>query len=173
MLKYTVKQIDANSDDFIVSILDESSEYNTKFCKVTNLKVSEDNSLDFEIELPKTDETLFNDEKFLQEIEYIVGDIFKKSVDMIYEGQSQMLLLESKLMNVFELNNLKNKNTEKPLIQSFLEKGFLVIDSKDKESIPLTAVDMTTSKEYNLTNSTELKEIYDIVFPKTSSLIIQ
>ena len=77
MLQYVVSQSD--NDNFIITIME--GEFKGTAVKIVNLKMAEDGTMDFEIELPKNKTELFENETFKEEISEMVGDIVKKYGD--------------------------------------------------------------------------------------------
>lgn len=163
MLKYSVSQ--SSGDNFLVTILEEGK-YKGVICNIVDLKFEQDGTLDFEIELPKNKVELFEDEEFKEEISVIVGDVFKKAVEGIYNTQDQMTKIEEHITKKLEENNIQ-KNNDRMIIEQFMEKGFLLkIDKTEDGKEKYVAVDIKTNIPYDMDAEPDFEKVTSVVFRK-------
>lgn len=157
MLEYSVCQ---SNDDIIITILE--GDYKSVAAKIVNLQFDSSGSPSFELELPKTRTELFEDEVFIKEVQLIVGDILKKSVDYIWDSQLELSEINEKMdkLLIDKKINVDKKLTE---IERFMKNGYLLKLDETKENI--IAVDMNDSKEYNLSNDKDFDYIKSKIYP--------
>ena len=128
MLQYVVSQSD--KDNFIITLME--GDYKGTAVKIVNLKMAEDGTMDFEIELPKNKTELFTNDAFKEEISEVVGDVIKKSIEAVYKSQEELSEIETEVGKILEENNVK-RDENKLLIETFMSKGYLLKIEEDDD----------------------------------------
>ena len=161
MLQYVVSQSD--NDNFIITIME--GEYKGTAVKIVNLKMAEDGTMDFEIELPKNKTELFENETFKEEISEMVGDVVKKSIEAVYKSQAELSEIETEVGKILDENNVK-RDENKLLIETFMSKGLLLkIEEDDDKKHHYVAIDIKTNQVYDLSSKEEFETVRQRVYP--------
>ena len=152
MLEYTVNY--TNEEDLIITILE--GKYKSVVAKIVDLKIDESGHPTFELELPSTKTDLFNDEVFINEIQMIVGDVLKKSIDFLWNTQEELIEINNKMCDLLMNKNvlLSDEQTE---LERCMTKGVLLKLDETKEKV--IAIDMSENKEYDLSNDGDFEYI--------------
>lgn len=160
MLQYVVSQSD--KDNFIITIME--GDYKGVAVKIVNLQMEETGELDFEIELPSNKTELFKDKTFEDEISMIVGDVVKKSINAIYDTQDELIKIEETVGKIINDKNVR-RDESKLLIETFMEKGYLLKINKEEDGDKFVAIDIHTNETFNLENDDDFEKIRQKVFP--------
>lgn len=160
MLQYVVSQSD--KDNFIITIME--GDYKGVAVKIVNLQMEETGELDFEIELPSNKTELFKDKTFEDEISMIVGDVVKKSINAIYNTQDELIKIEETVGKIINDKNVR-RDESKLLIETFMEKGYLLKINKEEDGDKFVAIDIHTNETFNLENDDDFEKIRQKVFP--------
>lgn len=160
MLQYVVSQSD--NENFIITIME--GDYKGVAVKIVNLQMEETGELNFEIELPSNKTELFNDKTFEDEIGIIVGDVVKKSINAIYETQEDLTKIEEFVGKIIKDKNI-NRDESKLLIETFMEKGYLLKINKEEDGDKFVAIDIHTNETFNLENNDDFEKVRQKVFP--------
>lgn len=155
MLEYNVTQ--TQDENLLITIID--TKYKGVVAKVVDLKFEENGEPTFELELPSTKTHLFDDEDFINNIQEIVGDIIRKSVDFIWNTQEELIEINEQMLELLKLKNI-SVSTDITEIERMMLKGFLL----RKEDNNLYAVDMSENKEYDLANDDDFEFIRQKIY---------
>lgn len=156
MIEYSVSQ---SNDDLIVTILEGN--YKSVVSKIVDLKFDNDGTPSFELELPTTKTELFNDEQFIKEIQNIVGDVLKKSIDFMWNSQEELITINDKMCDLL-INKKISVSKDYTEIERCMTKGFLLKLDENKENV--IAIDMKENKEYYLSNEDDFNYIRKMVY---------
>ena len=150
--KYKI-MINNDTDTIFIQLTDEK--YKKYVAKVGHIEWTENNDIDFDMEVPEGNEFLYEDDDFCTEIQKVVGDIVAKSVNTYWnEAEKQILTdLNSKVEKVMSQFNIKLEDG-KSMIETFADKGY-VISEDDKNRV--TAIKPETEEIYHFDNRDDLQ----------------
>lgn len=156
MLEYNILNYDEN-DGIIISITSEK--YMGAIFKIINLQLDEQNNFTFSLELAKKNESLFKDNDFLNEVQLIVGDIVKKSVNNIW-GEVENIVKK----NIILTDRLKDYGIDISLdrtpIEFFMKHGLLL--DYDEENDKVIIIKISNGNKIDIDNADELFKIKEL-----------
>lgn len=155
-LKY---QVTPCGEDFIITVLEEGDYYGIPV-KITGLKFDETGSVEFEIELPEKAKELFNDDKFKDLIERMVGDSVQKATSSLFNAQKDLMEIEEKVSKILKDKNVKY-DENKAMIEIFAEKQYLLTKDEDK----IIAINLKTGEKYDIEDDESFNKLRKIIFP--------
>lgn len=159
MMKYDMV-VNEDKDTFLIRI--NEAEYQNIVIKVGNLAFDENNSVEFDMELPEGHTELYDNEEFCNNVSEIVGDILKKAVNMFWGGctEEAMTALEEKAKKAFENENVQLPDG-KSFLQTFGEKGYVFMEEDDET---VSVVHIKSGKKYYLDKPEQMNFIKNEIF---------
>ena len=156
MLEYNILNYDEN-DGIIISITSEK--YMGAIFKIIDLQLDEQNNFTFSLELAKKNESLFKDNDFLNEVQLIVGDIVKRSVNNIW-GEAENIVKK----NIILTDRLKDYGIDISLdttpIEFFMKHGLLL--DYDEENDKVIIIKISNGNKIDIDNADELFKIKEL-----------
>jgi len=151
MISYNIA-INDEKDTIIVQLLDEP--FKGMIAKIGNIAWTEKGEAEFDMELPESKVEYYKNEDFCDAIQEIVGDIIRKSVNMVWSDSATAILMD---LNDKVTEAFKPYNYTAPEGTSFIElfgkKGY-VISEDDEDN--LIAVNIENNKTYYFKNAEQL-----------------
>ncbi len=152
-------QISPCGEDFIITVLEQGDYYGVPV-KVTGLKFDESGSAEFDIELPEKAKELFNDDKFKEMVEKMVGDSIQKATTSLFNAQKDLMDIEEKVSKIVKDKNIKY-DENKAMLELFAEKNFLLTKDEGK----IIAVNLKTGEKYEVEDEESFDKLRKIIFP--------
>lgn len=145
---YVFLTSDNDPNAFIIKITE--GDFANVFVRITDLN---DDNGEFDFEVPKGQEHLFQNKDFTDLLQEIVGDIIKQSVSYAWgeETKNYLAHLEEEIRKVFQPYNYVPEQGSS-FIEMFAKKQYFITYEDDK----LTAINLTNNKRYYFDNKEQL-----------------
>ena len=151
MVNYNIA-INDEKDTIIVQLLDEP--FKGTIAKIGNIAWNEQGEAEFDMELPESKVELYKNDDFCNIIQDVVGDIIRKSVNMVWSESAKAVLtdLNDRVAEAFKPYKYSAPEGSS-FIEMFGQKGYVI--SEDDED-RLTAVNLSNNKTYYFDNAEQL-----------------
>jgi hypothetical protein len=149
MLEYSVSQ--TPDEQFVITLLEGS--YKGVVVKIVDLAIEEDGFPSFEMELPSSKTELFKDDDFINEVQLIVGDILKKSIDFIWNTQEDLIQIETRTQEILKNKRIPYDLGDSTIVEKSMLNGYVLVLKGDT----VVANKMSDNSELDLSNDSDVE----------------
>lgn len=149
MLEYSVSQ--TPDEQFVITLLEGS--YKGVVVKIVDLAIEEDGFPSFEMELPSSKTELFKDNDFINEVQLIVGDILKKSIDFIWNTQEDLIQIETRTREILKNKRISYDLGDSTIVEKSMMNGYVLVLKGDT----VVANKMSDNSELDLSNDSDIE----------------
>jgi hypothetical protein len=149
MLEYSVSQ--TPDEQFVITLLE--GVYKGVVVKIVDLAIEEDGFPSFEMELPSSKTELFKDDDFINEVQLIVGDILKKSIDFIWNTQEDLIQIETRTREILKNKRIPYDLGDSTIVEKSMLNGYVLVLKGDT----VVANKMSDNSELDLSNDSDIE----------------